>query len=126
MKAEIKTETFIHPTAGSITRKYIYTYDESKYSSLEDAITDFNSYKQECDDVEKQFKIKLEKYNEEIISLDEKAQKKIEKPVMEKIAHRGYANKEFYVEPKPVDLSDIDINSLTDKQINQLKTRLGL
>ena len=27
MTTEIKTETFVHPTAGAITRKYIYTYD---------------------------------------------------------------------------------------------------
>ena len=38
MKTEVRTETFTHPTAGDITREYIYTWDETKDATLDVAI----------------------------------------------------------------------------------------
>lgn len=42
----------------------------------------------------------------------------------EAIEVKGFENKEFYVEPPKIDISNIDLDSLTDEQIEKLKQRI--
>lgn len=84
MITEIRTEKLNHPTAGEITRQYIYTYDETKYTSLDDAIDKTNAYNDLLSKQQKKFD------NKKI------TQKKFV-DWQENFEYKGYNDKQVYV-----------------------------
>lgn len=73
MKTEIRKEVINHPEFGKLTKEFKYTYDEKKYSSLDECLADHKKAEEEKDaeaklitDENKQEISRVGKENEEL------------------------------------------------------------
>lgn len=123
----IRTEQVHHQTQGVLEKKYEYTYDKEKYSSLEVCIEDHLKMEEEKSAAEQAYREEVEvlkqayeqKYKE---WKDSEPQLVIPPFNYEQFEGRGYINKETYV-PKENPLLKA-LADATPEEIEQLKQLL--